>query len=73
MPKFSQSSLEKLKTCDSRLQDLFAEVVKHYDCQVLQGFRGQKEQDKAFAEGKSQKRWPNGNHNKLPCLSNRLL
>lgn len=69
MPKFSQSSLEKLNTCDSRLQSLFTEVVKHYDCQVLQGFRGQKEQDKAFAEGKSQKKWPNGNHNKLPSTA----
>ena len=66
MPSFSQTSKDCLATCDARLQQVFNEVIKHFDCKVLQGHRGQAEQDKAFAEGASQKKWPNGNHNSMP-------
>lgn len=66
MPSFSQTSKDSLATCDARLQRVFNEVIKHFDCKVLQGHRGQAEQDKAFAEGASQKKWPNGNHNSMP-------
>lgn len=66
MPSFSQTSKDRLATCDARLQRVFNEVIKHFDCKVLQGHRGQAEQDKAFAEGASQKKWPNGNHNSMP-------
>ena len=66
MPSFSQVSKDRLATCDPRLQKVFNEVVKYFDCFVIQGHRGQAEQDRAFAEGKSQLKWPNGNHNSLP-------
>lgn len=69
MPAFNAKSLKKLSTCDPRLQDLFNEVVKNYDCTILEGHRGQVEQDAAFAAGNSQKKWPDGNHNKLPSMA----
>jgi len=66
MPAFSQTSKDRLATCDERLQKVFNEVIKYFDCTIIQGHRGQVEQDAAFAAGKSQLKWPNGNHNKLP-------
>ena len=66
MPSFSKISRERLATCDKRLQDLFNEVIKHYDCSIICGHRGQEDQDRAFNEGKSKIRWPNGKHNSNP-------
>tara|TARA_R110000787_G_scaffold44344_1_gene108873 strand:+ start:447 stop:842 length:396 start_codon:yes stop_codon:yes gene_type:complete len=66
MPKFGSRSKSRLKTCDTRLQDLFNEVIKHFDCSVIQGHRGKEDQNKAFKEGKSKLKYPNGNHNKSP-------
>lgn len=40
MPKFSKFSFNHLKTCDIRLVKLFSEVVKHFDCRVIEGARG---------------------------------
>lgn len=66
MPTFSRKSLDKLATCDARLQRVFMEVIKHFDCTVLTGHRNEADQNAAFASGTSQKRWPNGNHNSMP-------
>ena len=66
MPSFSKASLEKLDTCDTRLQMIFKEVIRYVDCTILCGHRGQKEQDEAFAKGLSKLKWPNGEHNKVP-------
>ncbi len=49
MPKFSQSSFSKLSTCHSDLQVLFYEVIKSFDCTIIEGYRGQEEQDHAFS------------------------
>lgn len=67
MPEFSSASMEKLSRCALPLQFLFLEVVKHFDCTILTGFRGALEQDKAFAEGKSKLKFPNSKHNKAPA------
>jgi peptidoglycan L-alanyl-D-glutamate endopeptidase CwlK len=66
MPEFSEKSLAKLKTCDERLQRLFLEVVKHYDCTVICGHRSKEEQDDAVRTGHSKLAWPNSKHNTLP-------
>lgn len=66
MPAFGPTSMERLATCDPRLQRLFAEVVKHWDCTVLCGHRGQVEQEAAFAAGKSKARWGQSKHNSMP-------
>lgn len=69
MSKFSQKSLEQLATCHPDLQTLFNVVIKYFDCTVTEGFRDATAQNKAFAEGKSKLKWPNGNHNKSPSTA----
>lgn len=66
MPHFGDRSKRNLATCDPRLQDLFNEVIKHYDCTIIQGFRTKEEQMEAYHSGKSQVKWPNSMHNKTP-------
>ena len=66
MPKFGKKSKEKLATCDERLQRVFNEVINYVDCSVLEGHRGEREQNKYFAEGKSKVQYPLGRHNAKP-------
>ena len=53
MAKFSKKSLDKLSTCDSDLVRLFNEVIKDYDCTVLEGHRSMERQKALFSEGKT--------------------
>lgn len=69
MPSFSQKSLDKLNTCHPDLQKLFKEVIKHWDCTVLEGYRDQATQDEYYRTGKSKLKYPNGKHNKTPSLA----
>lgn len=66
MPIFGSESRKQLATCDPRLQRVLTESVKFFDFAVIEGHRGQVDQDKAFAKGLSKQKWPNGNHNKSP-------
>lgn len=66
MPVFGETSKERLATCSPILQDLFNEVIKYYDCAIICGHRGETEQNRAFEEGRSKLKWPNGKHNKVP-------
>lgn len=66
MPRFSRASLSKLADCHMDLQVIFFEVIKHVDCVVLEGYRNEEEQNRAYEEGKSKLRWPNGKHNIKP-------
>jgi peptidoglycan L-alanyl-D-glutamate endopeptidase CwlK len=69
MPKFGRTSKKRLVTCKEDLQILFNEVVKHFDCSVLVGYRGRNEQDTAYESGHSKVKWPNGKHNSNPSLA----
>ena len=69
MPKFGKTSKRRLATCDDGLQNLFYEVVQHFDCSVIIGHRGEKAQNKAYDEGKSQVRYPKGKHNSNPSTA----
>lgn len=66
--EFSKQSLANLKTCDKRLQKLFNEVIKHYDCTILEGHRSNEDQLKAFNAGKSRIK-SGGKHNHSPSLA----
>ena len=66
MPRFGKRSRTNLKTVHPDLQRLFEEVVKHFDCTVICGHRGQEEQDRAYHEGFSKVKFPNGRHNANP-------
>ena len=69
MPRFGKRSIGRLQTCDQKLQELFYEVVKHFDCSIIEGHRGEKRQNKAFADGKSKVKYPNGKHNQNPSIA----
>jgi peptidoglycan L-alanyl-D-glutamate endopeptidase CwlK len=69
MPRFGKRSISRLKTCDQKLQELFYEVVKHFDCSIIEGNRGEERQNKAYADGKSKVKYPNGKHNKFPSVA----
>ena len=66
MPKFSKTSLERLSSCDIRLQNLFHEIIKYQDCTIIEGYRGKEVQNHFFAKGTSKLKWPDSNHNKYP-------
>ena len=66
MARFSALSRERLGTCDERLQKVFYEVIKHFDCTILEGYRSEALQNLYVAQGKSRIKWPNGKHNSLP-------
>ena len=66
MPYFGRKSKERLNTCDSNLQKVFNEVIKHVDCSVLEGHREKDRQNKLFKEGKTKVKYPDGRHNRQP-------
>lgn len=69
MPRFSQTSVSRLSQCHIELQVLFYEVIKHFDCTILTGFRNQEDQEKAFSDGNTQLHWPHGKHNSNPSMA----
>lgn len=69
MNKFSKTSLMRLNECHQDLITLFNEVIKEFDCTICVGHRGEADQNKAFEQGLSQKRYPNSKHNKTPSLA----
>ena len=66
MPNFGKKSRKQLLTCDYRLQEVFNEVIKDFDCSVLEGHRDERTQDRLFEEGKTKVRYPMGRHNTKP-------
>ena len=69
MPSFGERSLGNLGECHADLQVLFGEVVKAFDCSVIEGHRPEAEQEAAFAAGKSKLKWPQSKHNQQPALA----
>ena len=66
MPYFGRESRHNLRTCDPQLQRLFERVIQIIDCKILCGHRGEAAQNRAFDEGHSRVRWPDGKHNTYP-------
>ena len=65
MPKFSNRSAERLATCHADLQRLFNEVIKKYDCTILEGHRSNERQEELYRQGKSKLRAGFSKHNDL--------
>ena len=53
MPSFSKQSLARLNSTDERLVRVFTEVVKHFDCTILEGKRTVDRQKMLVQQGKS--------------------
>lgn len=66
MPKYSNTSKRRLSSCDERLQRLFNEVIKSWDCSILCGGRSKEDQNKAYSENRSKVKYPDSKHNSLP-------
>lgn len=66
MPSFSETSKQRLATCDRRLQDILNEAIRYVDFTVIEGHRNEADQNAAFARGASKLRFPHGNHNAFP-------
>lgn len=60
---FGNQSRKNLYECREPLIRLFEEVVKNYDCSIIEGQRSEVEQEKLFHSGKSKVRWPDSKHN----------
>jgi len=66
MPGYSRSSLNNLSTCHTDLQEVFFKIIQVFDNKITKGHRNEVDQNKAYDEGNSQLKWPNGNHNATP-------
>lgn len=69
MAHFNESSLQKLNSCDIRLQEICKEVIKLFNFTVIEGHRGEEKQKQYFSEGKSKLKYPASKHNKHPALA----
>jgi len=69
MNNFGKNSEMRILTCHPDLIILFKTVILNYDCSVICGHRGEKEQNEAFATGNSKLQWPNSKHNSSPSMA----
>ena len=51
------------------LQEVFNEVIKHFDCIIVTGYRTKEEQDDHYVSGRSKVKYPNSKHNTSPSLA----
>lgn len=69
MPTFSKKSVDRLETCDHRIQMVLKRAITRYDFTVLCGHRNKQEQNDAFERGASKLRWPQSKHNRVPSMA----
>ena len=69
MPKFGKLSTKNLSECDPRLQKVFDEVIKNYDCSIICGHREESIQNYLYSIERTQLQFPNGKHNSKPSMA----
>jgi len=69
MAEFSRSSIEKLLQAHELQQKLWNEVIKYFDCTILETHRDEAKQNRLFDLGKSRCKWPDSKHNSLPSVA----
>jgi len=69
MYKFGPKSLERLKTCDTRIQTVMHKLIEEMDVTILEGVRTDERQNKLFAEGKSKLKAGQSKHNMEPSMA----
>ena len=67
----SRLSYDRLITCHVEIQSVIQRAIEitNHDFMVVCGGRGEEDQNKAYKEKKSKKKWPNGKHNKIPSMA----
>lgn len=73
MPTFGKMSLERLATCDERLQRVARAAIARTDFSVACGHRGEQEQNEAYARGFSKLKFPQSKHNIKPSKAMDLV
>ena len=66
MPSYGARSMGRLATAHPDLQEVFNEAIKWIDITILESHRSEERQDKLYAEGKTQLKFPKSKHNKHP-------
>lgn len=69
MNKYSKRSELNLSQCHSDLRLICQCLLHKFDHSVLCGYRGEEEQNKAYANGHSDKQFPNSKHNQNPSIA----
>lgn len=69
MPAFSQESFSKLSTAHRDLQVLFYEIIKTFDCTIINAHRDQVDQDADYAAGRTKLKYPDSKHNSNPAMA----
>ena len=69
MNRYSKHSRGQLDTCHIDLRLVFETALPMYDHKILEGHREEEGQDRAYREGFSKVRWPDGNHNAKPSTA----
>lgn len=67
--KFGKTSSKNLDQCHENLQKVLKEAIKIIDFSVIQGYRGEEEQNSAYAKGFSKLKYPQSKHNQSPSLA----
>lgn len=63
---YSKTSRARLYTCHPKIIKLFESLAEDYNITIVCGHRTEEEQNEAYANEKSQVKWPNGKHNTFP-------
>lgn len=69
MYSFIKRSKDNLSSTHPLIQKVFNEVIKHYDCTIIIGYRGEKAQNIAYENGFSKVKFPNSKHNQIPSMA----
>jgi peptidoglycan L-alanyl-D-glutamate endopeptidase CwlK len=69
MNKWSEKSRIQRETIHPELKLLADVMLQIHDCSLLQGFRGEEEQNNAYYMNNSKLKWPESKHNKTPSLA----
>jgi len=67
--KFSTNSKRELETCHVFLQDIFNEVILHYDCTILQGHRTREQHEEYVKKGTTRVAYEQSKHRFNPSLA----
>ena len=62
MPRYSTKSKRELATCHPILQDIFNEVILHFDCTIIQGHRTAEQHAEYLAAGNSRVSYSKSKH-----------
>ena len=73
--KWGKTSLDRLATCDKRLQQLCNRMLERsdFDMTITCGYRTKEDQEKAFEDGKSKAHFGQSKHNSFPQELDRLI